>query len=527
MGDFDALRCEKIADGSITEYTVEDKNWNIRWKMTDRFGPDLHPDVVRVRLASMIQAQRHDISTDLTETRRIFVWKSDVPAPENMVRDLAATLRRRVLNLLLSVSTAEPDRPAGMVEYAEYGLLRGYISRFSSYETNEQVDFESWIALCRSAAMAADYLRELGEWSKTSRAGAESDAGISPPGRIDLADAASTVWEVERPGDLADVEPIHIDFGSILDATTADLFVRPPYSPLIRAAILDNTILQASYGVLLQNGRRISESAYLIEASEFDDITSNLYGLRFSHADRIVVIGYNRGRNNYYHWMTQCLPSIAASIRTAGAEHCVLATSDLLPWHEETLDLLGCGQIPRVALDMRNHYYFKRAAYCDFLGGGASPFVSRYVAALLGEMAQPLTVKDDSPKLLYISRRDAANRPVTNEREVEHTLESRGFKVVNPGAVSVTEQIRLFKGARVVVGPHGAGLTNIAFCEPGTKILELLQSNYLNPCMARLAQARRLTYYGETFESDRNTDIHSQSREIDIEQLRHGLEFLT
>jgi len=44
------------------------------------------------------------------------------------------------------------------------------------------------------------------------------------------------------------------------------------------------------------------------------------------------------------------------------------------------------------------------------------------------------------------------------------------------GTMSVLEQIELFSNADVVIGTHGAGLANILFCKPNTKVIEIFQA---------------------------------------------------
>ena len=42
--------------------------------------------------------------------------------------------------------------------------------------------------------------------------------------------------------------------------------------------------------------------------------------------------------------------------------------------------------------------------------------------------------------------------------------------------MSVVEQIKLFQGAQIIVAIHGAGLVNMIFSKPGTKVVELFQA---------------------------------------------------
>jgi hypothetical protein len=53
-------------------------------------------------------------------------------------------------------------------------------------------------------------------------------------------------------------------------------------------------------------------------------------------------------------------------------------------------------------------------------------------------------------------------------------MQARGFELINLSALSLEEQITAFAAAEIVVGVHGAGLTNAVFSRPGLKLLEIL-----------------------------------------------------
>lgn len=79
---------------------------------------------------------------------------------------------------------------------------------------------------------------------------------------------------------------------------------------------------------------------------------------------------------------------------------------------------------------------------------------------------------------IYISRSDAKNRRVANENEILPELELRGFEVVTLTELSAFDQVRLFAHASIVVAPHGAGLTNIAFAPRKAKVMEIFSPLY-------------------------------------------------
>ena len=80
----------------------------------------------------------------------------------------------------------------------------------------------------------------------------------------------------------------------------------------------------------------------------------------------------------------------------------------------------------------------------------------------------------NSADKIFISRDPLRNggRRLSNHDEVVDAFVERGFKIVVPEDHSVAQQAEIFSKARVVAASHGAGLTNIAFCQPGTQIVE-------------------------------------------------------
>lgn len=94
----------------------------------------------------------------------------------------------------------------------------------------------------------------------------------------------------------------------------------------------------------------------------------------------------------------------------------------------------------------------------------------------------PASSSTGRPSRIYVTRGTSPNsRRLVNEAEVLAVLSPLGFTVVDPGTLSVQEQIDTFAHASVVVAPHGAGLTNLNFSPPDVRVLEMFHPAYLNP----------------------------------------------
>lgn len=86
---------------------------------------------------------------------------------------------------------------------------------------------------------------------------------------------------------------------------------------------------------------------------------------------------------------------------------------------------------------------------------------------------------------LYMRRR--GQRRVLNAGDIEPIMAQHGFETVELEGMAPAEQIALFRDADIVVAPHGAGLSNLLFCAPGTKVLEITPKAEYRSCFVELS----------------------------------------
>jgi len=117
------------------------------------------------------------------------------------------------------------------------------------------------------------------------------------------------------------------------------------------------------------------------------------------------------------------------------------------------------------------------------------PYGGKGIQELSKKLKLSVQVGSDSPKKIFISRKDVNSRlrKYVGSPEYEHLLQERLFDdeflesyFVEQGYVSVAledlkyvDQVRLFIGATHVAGTVGAGFSNLHLCSPGTKLIEL------------------------------------------------------
>ena len=86
-----------------------------------------------------------------------------------------------------------------------------------------------------------------------------------------------------------------------------------------------------------------------------------------------------------------------------------------------------------------------------------------------------------------MTRGSARLRRLINEQAVVAALDAAGFETFEPASGNHREQVETFRNADVVVAVHGAALTNLMFCRPGTLVVELFAEDHVKSTYLWLA----------------------------------------
>jgi len=76
-------------------------------------------------------------------------------------------------------------------------------------------------------------------------------------------------------------------------------------------------------------------------------------------------------------------------------------------------------------------------------------------------------------KRIYVSRKMAVRRHLSNEDEFMPLLRKHNFRKVYLEQMTIMEQVELFRTTSHVIAAHGAGLTNVLFAPTDARILEI------------------------------------------------------
>lgn len=219
-----------------------------------------------------------------------------------------------------------------------------------------------------------------------------------------------------------------------------------------------------------------------------------------------------RGSENYYHFVLDVLPRLEL-LRLAGAEPEAYVVNRSTRFQRDLLDRLGLTADRCLGQEKYPH------VRADELVVPSLPDDQLRTPPWIVPWLRSQFLPDDvrpPHRRLYVTRGQAKHtRRVENEAELVATLVPLGFEVIDPGALSPADQVHAFAEAEYIVGPHGAGLTNLAFAAPGATVLELFARDYVNECFWALASTveglryRYLVGDGSPIRSRRNRGVAS------------------
>ncbi len=97
-------------------------------------------------------------------------------------------------------------------------------------------------------------------------------------------------------------------------------------------------------------------------------------------------------------------------------------------------------------------------------------------------------------KNIYISRNKSRCRRIINEKELIEILKKFNFKILYLEELTIAQQKELFYNSKIVIGPHGARLTNLIFCKKNTKVIEIFSENYTLNIYEEMSKVCKLKY---------------------------------
>jgi hypothetical protein len=219
----------------------------------------------------------------------------------------------------------------------------------------------------------------------------------------------------------------------------------------------------------------------------------------------------------YAHWVLDALPRLAL-LSEFPPDLKILLPFRQLPFQVASLQMLGlldrCRWTKEKHLRLENYYFSSPTTMIDCYNPYAVNWLRKTFLPLVN-VARP------TPKRFFI-RRFGNNRNMTNESKVLDLFRELGWEIIDAGAWSFPDQIWLFSNAEAICGIHGSGFTNVVWCQPGCRILEIYCSKFMGAAAEWISQClSSVEHHHLIFPSD-----NVLNAVVDLHKLKETLQSL-
>jgi hypothetical protein len=243
------------------------------------------------------------------------------------------------------------------------------------------------------------------------------------------------------------------------------------------------------------------------------------------------LLGGGGAKSYYYHWIIDSIARLGLLKQTGRFDKVdyFLVPTYKARYHKETLSHFGITEDKIIIEDSVRHLqadYLMVTSYtqvefhhpkwvCDFLHDSFT-------------MARNGKTRD---RLIYIPREKGdVNRRMLNEGELIELLKNYGFEMRSLSAMTVPDEAEYFNSAKLILGAHGSGFTNLVFCEPGTKVIELFPDKYVRHAFCDICDKMGMEYHYMLCPSEGNPGNTVDGQKIhltaDIPAIKAKLEAL-
>lgn len=228
-----------------------------------------------------------------------------------------------------------------------------------------------------------------------------------------------------------------------------------------------------------------------LERPEYTAYLVNRCRLDASRAGRALNLGTVYARDNYCHFLLDALPRLELFLRaglTFDDVDWILAPAFIGSSRDAFIRALGLPAEKVVLLEPGAQWQFRELFQPSF--PGRECFLAPWIAEFYRErLLKPHGITHERRLRLYVAR---SQRGIANDAEVWAALKARGFVRLEPATWE--DNVRAFASAELIVGPHGAGLSNVVFSPPGAQLIELLPGDRPFPYFYTAAAAAGLSY---------------------------------
>ncbi|WP_316745246.1 glycosyltransferase family 61 protein [Pedobacter antarcticus] len=305
-----------------------------------------------------------------------------------------------------------------------------------------------------------------------------------------------------------------------------------------RVKYLKNVFVTSS-GFCMNNKGLIKESHhnYPVQINDYRNEAAKCYYDAVDNPENLIVLDDDKTYLaihhpwfNYYHWICESIFRLWMVRKKLDTLILILPEyyrdADFIMGSIEPFNIKNIFFVPNgKSLLVKNLCLPQIKPECDSYNGMHVRQIRRFYSNYV------LTVKPlitNRVERLYVSRKLAGRRAITNEDEILTIIEKYNFEIFYPEKHSFLEQVAIFSRVRYLVGTHGSGLTNMLFMGSGTSLLELHKNktndlDHSSPLFWYMAEALGIKYYHQLCDTHGREDYFEGDYIIDARNFEKNL----
>lgn len=217
------------------------------------------------------------------------------------------------------------------------------------------------------------------------------------------------------------------------------------------------------------------------------------------HLSGISILLAARNSHNFYHWHYDCLAALglveAAGIALSDIDN-FLVDNRNMGFQLQMLLSAGICQSRIQFIDVdeftASYDYMLMVRLQNQQGMAQSRRHLDWLRRTYLDTAKLFTDSAPSSASRIAIKRDI--RGFTDAESIYEKLADSGYECIRLEDYPYSEQVAIFAGADNIVAPHGAGLSLLVYCKPGTVVHEFY-ADHVQPCFWSISSALGLKYH--------------------------------
>ncbi len=207
--------------------------------------------------------------------------------------------------------------------------------------------------------------------------------------------------------------------------------------------------------------------------------------------------------NNYFHFIFDIIPKIyllKSKMKIQKINYFYL--TDPKKWQIKILKLLGINEKKIISSKTNNHIEVDEIFAVDhpwYNKGFVQHNVGKIPKWIINQNRKIFlkNIYKKHTRNIFIDRSHSKYNhcQIENINDIINTVSKKKFQIHKPEYLNFKEQIKLFNTSSTIIGAHGAAFTNIIFCKPKTKIIEIIPADHPNKKCQRISKILKLRYF--------------------------------